>query len=206
MEIKNNQVQLILTQARGRIRIADKNGNHISKPASEGKNLEENYVEWMITNQEIGELAKSFLIGQDKKSLIETLLKINQFVWNSKYATREALKTTSQKIDKFVDFDIYHYTENFYSFEKEISSKIKIKITFKMGDYTLAPHMFVLLPFGNSSLKLKNLNGEIKREDFLGSVSMGLWSPTKEDIKEIVISLSHASERHRNDLVQMIKQ
>ncbi len=206
MEIKNNQVQLILTQARGKVRIADENGNHIKKPATEGKNLEENYVEWMITNQEIGYLAKSFLKEDDKRMLIEYLLKINSFIGNSKYTSREALKTTTQKMDKFVDFDIYHYTENFYSFEKEIKSKIKIRITFKMGDYTLAPHMFVLLPFENSSLKLKNNHGEIRRGDFLGSRCVGWWSPIKEDIFEIITSLAYASEEHRNDLVKMIKQ
>ena len=79
MEIKNNCVQLTLTQARGRVRIADKNGNHISKPATEGKNSAENYIEWMITNTEISELAKSFLNEADKNLLIESLNKIKQF-------------------------------------------------------------------------------------------------------------------------------
>jgi len=204
IEIKEDEIIMVLTQAKSKIRLADGNGNHISKP-TEGKNIKTNFIEWMITNIQINELIKHFLNNGEKKKLIKELGRIKVFIRGSKYATREAVKPTTEKLDKFADFEIYKYTETFYSFEKEIVSKIKIRITFKMGDYTLAPFMFVLIPFEHSSLKLKNLKGFVKENEFLGSKCKGIWKPKKEDVIEIIKSLSCASDRHRDDLIEILK-
>ncbi len=205
INITKTKIFMVLTQARGRIRIADGNGNHIGKPAKEGKNIKTNFIEWMITNNQIEELVKYFLNKDDRNKLIQELEKINIFIKGSKYATREAVKPSTEKLDKFADFDIYKYTETFYSFEKKIISGIKIRITFKMGDYTLAPFMFVLLPFEHSSLELKNNNGFVKEGEFLGSGCKGIWTPKKEDIIQIIKSLSCASDGHRDDLIKILK-
>lgn len=202
--INTNGVQLVLTQARGKVRIADNNGNHIRKP-TEGKKLNTNLIEWMITNEEIKHLSRSFLNKEDIKKLIEKLSGIAQFIKDSKYATRDALKLTTEKLDKFGEFSIYKYTENFYSFEKQINSKIIARITFKMGDYTLAPFMFVLIPFNHPSLIITNAHGEVRDGQILGKKCRGLWKPTKEDITEIVTALSHSSKDHREDLVNILK-
>lgn len=203
--IEKDGVFLVLTQARGKVRIADEGGNHIRKPAAEGKNIRTNYIEWMITNSEIERLVKYFLGDKDKEELVKKLGAIEAFIKDSKYATREAIKIITEKLDKFEDFDIYKYTENFYSFEKEVSSKIKIRITFKMGDYTLAPHMFVLLPFGHSLLKIDNCDGDVKEGSVLGRKCRANWKPRKEDIMEIIMALSHASKGHRDDLINILR-
>jgi hypothetical protein len=202
--ISRHGVSLLLTQARGKIRIADNNGNHIRKPTTEGRNIKTNFIEWMITNEEVSDLAKIFLNENDKEELIKELKKVTVFIKDSKYATRESIKTTTEKLEKFIDFDIYKYTENFYSFEKEINSRIKIRITFKMGDYALAPHLFVLLPFEHPSLIIRNVLGVVKVGEALGSRCFGIWNPEKKDVIEIVKSLSCASDGHRDDLITLL--
>jgi len=204
INITSTNVTLLLTQARGKIRVADANGNHIRKP-TEALNNKTYFIEWMITNNEVGILAKEFLDKKDIQKLISELQTIKDFIRNTKYATREAIKTTEEKIDKFLDFEIYKYTENFYSFEKKIISGIKIRITFKMGDYTLAPHLFVLLPFNHQSLQIKNIHGIVNEGSPLDSGCRGVWKPDKIDIIEIIKSLAHASEQHRNDLINLFK-
>jgi len=204
INITSKNVVLLLTQARGKIRIADADGNHIRKPTS-AQNDKSFAIEWMITNDEVGELAKHFLDGKDTKELISYLSSIDGFIRDTKYATREATKTTEEKLDKFLDFDIYKYTENFYSFEKKIDSGIKIRITFKMGDYTLAPHLFVLLPFAHEALTIKNINGVVGDGEILDSKCRGEWEPDKKDIIEIVKALAHASAQHRDDLIELLK-
>jgi hypothetical protein len=204
ISITSENVVLLLTQARGKIRIADADGNHIRKPTS-AKNDKSFAIEWMITNDEVGELAKHFLNKEDTKELISYLGSIDKFIRDTKYATREAIKTTEEKLDKFLDFDIYKYTENFYSFEKKIDSGIEIRITFKMGDYTLAPHLFVLLPFVHEALVIKNINGVVGEGEILNSKCRGEWEPDKEDVAEIVKALAHASAQHRDDLIELLK-
>ncbi len=204
VSIASKSVVLPLTQARGKVRIADANGNHIRKPTS-AKHDKSFSIEWMITNDEVGELAKHFLNKNNITELISGLEAIKSFIRDTKYATREAIKTTEQKLDKFLDFDIYRYTESFYSFEKRIDSGIKIRITFKMGDYTLAPHLFVLLPFAHEALIIKNINGVVGEGEILNSKCKGEWEPNKKDVIEIVKALAHASAQHRDDLIGLLK-
>ena len=178
IDIKSDGVSLRLNKPRGKVRIADENGNHIARP-TQARNISSNLVEWMITNAEIDRLVKSFLGTEDKELLIKELEGINGFIKDSKYATREAIKTTAEDFGIFKDFKIYKYTENFYSFERELVSKIKIRITFKMGDFTLAPHMFVIISFDNSSIVLKNIDGIIQRDQELGINCIAIWKPGK---------------------------
>lgn len=46
VNITKEKVQLFLTQAIGKVRISDQNGNHVKKPTSEGKNKKGYDVEW----------------------------------------------------------------------------------------------------------------------------------------------------------------
>lgn len=82
-----------------------------------------------------------------------------------------------------------------------------MRITFKLGDYGLEPHphMYVLIPFKNKYLKLKNLNGDVKKKEILGRGCFEEYAPTVRDIQEIIITLAHASKNHKNDLINLIK-
>jgi len=104
-EITPNKVILPLTKQKSSIRIADENGNHIARPTQE-KNINNNSIEWMITNEEIGDLANKSLDLKGITELIEGLNKIKEFAEDSKYSTRESIKTTTEIIDK-LDFFVY---------------------------------------------------------------------------------------------------
>ena len=198
-------VVLPLTTAKGAIRIADKNGNHFPKP-TEAANIDTNAVEWMITNDEVNSLARTFLTTAERRETAKELKAIKDFIWATKWATREALKTTSKEIAEFTGFKIYEYTEKFYSFEKILKSGISLRITFKMGDYTLAPHLFVLLAFGLSSITLANHFGAIRKNGAMGKQACATWTPQKEDVKEIIKALAQASENHRNDIIKFLER
>ncbi|MBA7608408.1 hypothetical protein ES703_15585 [subsurface metagenome] len=202
VQIGRENVKLVLSQAMGKVRIADEQGNHIRRPTQEAKNNIGNYAEWMITNAEIGELIKYHLNDEDKAELKKKLSSIKTYLKGSEFAIRSASKTKLEK--KFMGFEIYEYKENFYSFEKELESKIKIRLTFKMGDYTLAVHMFVLLPFRKGIITLHNYAGEVREHALLSSGCYAVWGPTKDELKEIVEALSCASEDHKKDLLVML--
>ncbi|HIH19090.1 TPA: hypothetical protein HA225_03860 [Candidatus Micrarchaeota archaeon] len=203
VKIASEEAVLVLSQARGKVRIADENGNHISKP-TEAKYEPKYTAEWMITNDEVEKLVRVFLEDADRIFVIEEIKKLEKFIRDTEYATREALKTTTQEIKTFEGFRIFKYTENFYSFERELKSKIRIRIVFKMGDYTLAPHMFVLLPFSLNEIEIKNRLGNVNKSEMLGSGCRAIWKPKKEDVKEVVIALAHLSRDHRNDLIRIL--
>ena len=204
--IENNKVILPLYYSQGGIRIADKSGNHVSKPTKETNNPDY-FIEWMITNDETKYLANSFFDNDYLNSLIDKLSKVNKFAEQSEYSKRKTLKSEKIQVENFEGFEIYKYTEHFSSFEKTLNSNIKVRITFKLGDYGLEPHphMYVLIPFGHSSLKLKNHNGEVNKTEVLGSGCFSEWVCTKEDIQEIIITLAHASIKHRDDLIKLLQ-
>ncbi len=201
VDIDSNGVELKLNMPRGIIRIADENGNHVSKP-TEARYERKHIVEWMITNDEVEKLVRAFLGNDDRAALITDIERIKNFIRETEYANREAAKTTLEEVAVFEGFRIFKYTENFYSFEKELSSKIRIRIVFKMGDYTLAPHMFVLLPFSLQDIEIENNIGKVQEHELLGSGCHARWKPKKSDVKEIVVALAHLSGSHRNDLVR----
>lgn len=205
-KIQNKTVFLPLNIPQGSVRISDKNGNHMEKP-TKIKNDPHYYVEWMIKNEDNKNLADEFLSNAEKIDFAKKLEKISKFVGDSKYTKRESVKITSEKIEDFLEFGIYKYTENFYSFEKEIASKIKVRITFKLGNFGLMPHphMYVLLPFNHNSVKIKNIDGDVKIGKELGKKCLCEWIPTKSDVEDIILVLAHASEDHRNDLIQILK-
>jgi hypothetical protein len=202
IQINKNNVKLLLSSQRSKVRIADSDGNHASKPTSV-KNLSSNYVEWMISNIEIQRLINNYLSGEDKNKLASKLKLVNSFLNKSEYATREAKKLTP--IGKFEDFNIYKYEESFFSFEKVLNLNIKIRITFKMGDFTLAPHMFLLFPFDKKVIELFNCGGAVASGSNLGSGCFASWKPTSEVICEAVEALAHASEGHKRDLSAMVE-
>lgn len=202
VEIKKSSVILKLTYPRSKIRICDENGNHIARPAKEGKYIETYYIEWMITNPQIKKLIRLFLSKKDRKKVASKLSKIRIFLKDSKYRIRKATKKELKP--KFLKFKIYEYKEKFYSFERKIISGIKIRATFKMGDYTLAPHYFVLFPFENKKIKVYNKKGKIKINDFLGTCAYAIWKPAEKQIASIIEGLSYASKDHKNDLLDLL--
>ena len=202
IQINKNNVKLLLSSQRSKVRIADSDGNHANKPTLV-RNISTNYVEWMISNAEIQQLIINYLNGEDKNKLASRLKLVNTFLNKSEYATREAKKTTP--IGKFEDFNIYKYEESFFSFEKVLNLNVKIRITFKMGDFTLAPHMFILFSFDKKVIELFNCEGAVASDSVLGSGCFAAWKPTSNVICEAVEALAHASEGHKRDLLAMVE-
>ena len=195
IKINDKKVDLPLNKSMGGIRIADKHGNHVSKPTQQ-KNEASFFVEWMITNDEIKFLTDTYFEKEDIKKLIENMKKINNFTE----------KSDKEKVKEFEGFEIYQYTENFSSFEKTLKSRIRVRITFKLGDYGLKPHphMYVLLPFNHENIEIMNNEGKIEENEVLGSGYFAQWTPTKEDIFDIIITLAHASSSHRDALIEIL--
>ena len=202
IQINKNDMKLLLSRQRSKVRIADSDGNHANKPTSV-KNISANYVEWMISNAQIEQLINNYLNGEDKNKLASKIKLVNTFLNKSEYATREAKKTTP--IGKFEDFNIYKYEESFFSFEKVLNLNIKIRITFKMGDFTLAPFMFILFPFDKKVIEVFNYEGAVAGGSALGSGCFAVWKPASEVICKAVEALAHASEGHKRDLLAMVE-
>ena len=202
VKINKNYVKLMLSRQRSKVRIADSDGNHISKP-TQAEYIPSNYIEWMISNSEIQKLINYYLAAKDKRKLAARLEKIRAFLNKSKYATRKSKKTTP--LGRFRDFNIYKYEESFFSFERIINLKIKIRITFKMGDFTLAPHMFILFPFDKKVLEIFNCDGNVSFKNKLGSGCYAEWKPTLDVICKTIEALAHASGGHKRDLLAMVK-
>lgn len=206
IELNNGKIKLPLFRSQGGIRIADEHGNHVSSPTKTLK-YPKYSIEWMITNDENQLLVEKFFESDnDIKKLIQKMEEIKKFAEESEYSKRETIKVEREEVKTFEGFKIYQYTENFSSFEKELASGLKVRITFKLGDFGLEPHphMYVLIPFNNQFLKIKNLNGEVKDSEELGSGCFGEWTPSTKDIEEITITLAHASKNHKDDLINII--
>lgn len=206
IKIENKKVLLPLHHAQGGIRIADEHGNHVSSPTQTKKEAGY-FIEWMITNDENKFLADSFLDQKTTEILIERMEDIKKFAEESEYSKRKTIKVQKTQVESFEGFEIFQYTENFSSFEKTLESGIKVRITFKLGDFGLEPHphMYVLIPFNNASLVIKNREGEVGNGKILGSGCFAEWLPTAQDLQEIIITLSHASKNHKDDLVKIIQ-
>ncbi len=204
-KLKGNTIILQLHYSQGGTRTADKEGNHLPKP-TQVINDKRYYIEWMITNDEIKLLSKLFKKEEDITGLINVLQKISKFAEETKYSKR----TTSfekKEIDKFEGFKIYHYTDDFNSFEKILDSDLRVRLTFKLGDFgvTAHPHMYVLIPFNFKSLKIKNIEGEVNENKPLGKGCFGELNLNEEELKEIILTLAHASNNHRNALIEILK-
>jgi hypothetical protein len=203
ININNNIIELKLTSPRSKVRICDESGNHIKKPVSALVNFDNSYIEWMITNGELIQIITQKFARNDVQNLICQLHKINISLRNSDYYSRAAKK---KKINQSIGgFSVYKYEEVFYSFEKNVDTNLKVKITFKMGDYTLAAHMFVLIGFNHPGIILENNEGNIITNNPLGSGAKCHWNPSKEAIVEVAKALAHSSIDHRNDLIQLLE-
>jgi len=204
IELEGNTIKLPLHRAQGGIRIADENGNHVSSP-TKAKNEKDHYIEWMITNDEIKILSNSIL--DDIRPLIKSMEGISKFTEDSEYSQRKTIKLDMKKIEEFEGFKIYQYNESFNSFEKTLESGVKVRITFKLGDFGLEPHphMYVLIPFNHKFLKIRNNDGDVSSGDLLCSGCYGELKLDKKDLEEIILTLSHASSNHRDALVDILK-
>ncbi|MFA6406504.1 MAG: hypothetical protein WCW34_03220 [Patescibacteria group bacterium] len=202
LHIDDGVVELKLTSPRSKVRICDDNGNHVSKPSTENINFGNHCIEWMITNNELLEIVRQKFIREEVAELRNKLLGIDISLKNSEFYSRAAQKQNiNQTIGNFI---IYKYEEVFYSFEKNIDTNLQVKITFKMGDYTLAAHMFVLIGLTNSSITLKNHEGNIENVNILGSGAKCFWSPSNQTISEIAKALACSSEDHKDDLISLL--
>lgn len=89
--INNGEVELKLTSPRGKVRICDNHGNHISKPTSEVISFSDYSIEWMITNNELIEVIKrKFRREEDVIELKNELEGINISLKNSGFDNRMA--------------------------------------------------------------------------------------------------------------------
>ena len=203
-KLTDKTILLPLHYSQGGIRIADKNGNHFPSPTKIVRDGG-HYVEWMITNNEIKLLSKLF--SKDSISnLIEVLRNIDRFAEDSEYS-RRTTSAGQKEIANFKGFKIYQYMDVFNSFEKTLKSGLKVRLTFKLGDFGVVshPHMYVLVPFNFSSLKIKNKNGNVDEGDCLGSGCIGELILNEGELKEIILTLAHASNNHRNDLINVLE-
>ena len=202
-KLNNTKIILPLHFSQGGIRIADKNGNHSSSP-TKAVYKHEQYIEWMITNDEI-KILSSLFMSKDKEDLILEMQKITKFAEESEYSKR-VTSANEKEIATFEEFKIYQYMDVFNSFEKSLNSGIKVRLTFKLGDYGVVshPHMYVLIPFNHISLEVKNKKGVISLGEQLGSGCFGELILDKDDLKGIILTLSHASNNHRNDLIRKL--
>jgi hypothetical protein len=201
VEISGDIVKLRLTSQRSSVRIADENGNHFAKPTL-AKNRKGLSIEWMITNEEIEKLIDLFLKTSDKEKLKLEISSYTKFFRESQYNVRIGKKKNIFK--KFLGLSVFKYDESFYSIEKQLNSKIRLKLTTKEGDLTLAPHLFILLPFGLKGIKIINASSSVKENTCLGGGCYALWKPTKSDIISITCALGRASEKHNSDLRRML--
>jgi len=198
-----DKVRFVLTMPRSRVRVADKDGNHVAKPV--GANFDsEDYIEWMITNDQVKSLTDNYLNGADKVEIKRRMTAIGSFLKDSQYAKRIA-REGEQVSEELLGFKISKYTETFYSFLKILASDIRIRHTFKQGDFTLADNMYVLLPFSNRNVKVFDKQDQAVAigSQFNGG-AYAIWKPTKEDVKNIIESLAYASKNHRDDLLGLI--
>jgi len=123
---------------------------------------------------------------------------------DSEYYNRAAQK---QNINQSIGgFSVYKYEETFYSFEKNVDTNLKVKITFKMGDYTLAAHMFVLIGFNHPDIILENNDNNIATNNPLGRGAKCRWTPTKEAIIEVAKALAHSSRDNKNDIIRLLSE
>lgn len=202
IKLTKGNIILKLYNSQGGIRISDEEGNQVAKP-TQALNENKYYIEWMITNDEIGLLSKHLF--SNFISIINEMKKISKFAEDSKYS-RRTTKKGKEKIATFENFDIYKYSDEFHSFEKTLNSGIKVRLTFKLGDFgiTAHPHMYVLVPFNFKSMKIKNKEGDVKNNEPLGSGCYGELILTANELKDIILTLSHASNNHRNSLIEVL--
>lgn len=204
INISNSVIELKLTSPRSKVRICDENGNHINKPASIAVNFDNSYIEWMITNNELVQIITQKFTADDIQNLIRQLNEITISLRDSEYYSRAAQK---QNINQSIGgFSAYKYEETFYSFEKNVYTNLKVKITFKMGDYTLAAHMFVLIGLNHPGIILENNDNNIATNNPLGRGAKCRWTPTKEAIVEVAKALAHSSRDHKNDIIRLLSE
>ena len=201
VNISNGVIELALTSPRSKVRVCDDNGNHVAKPVTARINSEY-LIEWMITNTELITLIQQKFNSDEIQNIINQLREINTSLRDSEYYSRSAQK--HQLNETLGDFLIYRYEEIFYSFEKVIDATLRVRITFKMGDYTLAAHMFVLIKISSPSINLSNDLGEISLTQCLGSRAVCKWNPDKSVVIEIAKALAHSSENHKNDIITLL--
>lgn len=204
-KLSENTIILPLSFSQVSIRIVDKNGNHFPSP-TQTINEKDYYVEWMITNNEIKLLSTLFKKKDGIGNLIKVIQKISRFAEDSEYS-RRTTSSGEKEIASFEGFKIYQYMDVFNSFEKILDSKLKVRLTFKLGDYgvTSHPHMYVLVPFNFKSIKIKNIDGNVKENEPLGRDCFAELNLTEEELKEIILTLAHASNNHRNDLIKVLE-
>lgn len=204
ININNGTVELKLTSPRSKVRICDENGNHVNRPALSPVDFDNSYIEWMITNNELIQIINQKFTRNEIQNLIRRLQAINISLRDSKFYSRAAQK---QDVHQRVGgFSVFKYEETFFSFEKKVQTNLKVKITFKMGDYTLAAHMFVLIGLNHSDIKLENNGGVIATNNPLGSGAKCFWSPSTEAIIEIAKALAHSSTGHKHDLIGRLEE
>lgn len=204
--IKNNKVFLGISYFRNSsVRIADNCGNHIYLPREE--NLKESYfLEWMITNSEISGLIKEFLSKEEIKELVKELNLINEYIEQQKEYIGRRIEEDKHNIKNFKSFNIIPRSERFFTFKKSIKNTNSfVEVTFKPGDVSpMEEHMYMLISFKRLSFICNKKSLSFK--DKIGVPCFAIWSPDKEEIKEIVRTIGHTSEKHKKQLIEEISK
>jgi len=202
--IKNKKIFIGISYFRNsNVRIADSNGNHLYKPREH--KLEKSYfIEWMITNKEIALILKEFLNKSQIGEIVKKIKEINKFIEKKKKYTGRKIISLNWFFVKYSGFKIIPRFEKFYTFKKHIKkSKSFVEVTFKPGDVSpMEEHMYMLIPF--SYVEFIHTNNKIKMGENILTPTYAVWNPTIEELEEIVITIAHTSEKHRDQLIESI--
>lgn len=190
-----------LTIPKSRIRIADSNGEHISKPTICLRD-DKYWMEWMIKNNEIAQLIEEKFSNTDKKTAADELTTIIHFFIDSQYKSRRPFKNEIGQT--FGLYKIYEYKEVFYSFERELDTDTAVRVTFKQGDFGLTPHPFMFVLINFKALAITNKLGPVIQGQPLGSGAIADFKFSPELLNAAIMILGTASTAHRDDLIKLL--
>jgi len=202
--IENGDIYIGISYFRNsNVRVADSNGNHLYRPR-EHILSKDYFVEWMITNKEISLIIKNFLSNEEVKTILKDIDKVNSYIEQQQNFIGRKIVSDEKNTKSFESFKIIPRFEKFFTFKKEIKkSGSFVEVTFKPGDVSpMEEHMYMLIPF--SKLKFIREDQKIKEGNEIGVACFAIWEPNKEDIKEIVKTISHTSEKHKKQLIEQI--
>lgn len=188
-------------------RIADEHGNHLYKP-TEHKLEKKFFLEWMITNKELAQILVKFSGTEESFKIITAIRKLNNFIKEKQEYTGRKVETKA-KVDEFLGYTVLKRQEVFFSFKRALDkTNCFVEVTFKPGDKSpMEEYMFLLIPFSDLSFIYKN--GGIKKIEFdsiIKKKTYAVWQPDIDTIKELAITISHISEKHRDQIAEEINK
>ena len=154
----------------------------------------------MVTNKQLKRLSNKLLSKQRKTALINRIKKIRKFVEDTNFKVREPKRPRSAK-DQFRYYNVFRLNERFYSFEKE-KDDLHVRLTYKMGDYNIAPNVYVLLRFDNPNLTVEL--PEAGPKDEIGSNASAVWMPSAKNVELIAYTLAISDRKHKDSVLNEV--